>query len=70
MIWCKPSEDVCKPAGEWNHVLLTVNHETNEGRVVLNGVEIVNFPLHGDTWDAMVAKSKFADAYFKRFWYV
>ena len=63
----QPSEDVCKPAGEWNHVLLTVNHETNEGRVVLNGVEIVNFPLHGDTWDAMVAKSKFADAYFKDF---
>ncbi len=56
-----PSKDVVKPVGEWNSCEITVNHKTNTGKVVLNGEEIVNFPTHGDEWDAMVAKSKFAD---------
>ncbi|MCG2459150.1 DUF1080 domain-containing protein [Flavobacteriaceae bacterium F89] len=56
-----PSKDVTKPVGEWNTCVITVNHKTNEGRVVLNGVDIVNFPVEGEQWDAMVAKSKFAD---------
>ena len=57
----QPTADVCKPAGEWNHVLLSVNHNTNEGSVQLNGTEIVTFPLSGEGWDALVNNSKFKD---------
>lgn len=49
------------PAEEWNHYLIHINHKTNEGFVVLNGVEITRFPVHGPQWDAMKAKSKFAN---------
>ncbi len=55
-----PSKDVTKPIGEWNTCVITVNHKTNVGKVVLNGEEIVNFSVNGAAWDAMVAKSKFA----------
>jgi hypothetical protein len=27
----------------------------------MNGRELFTFPVHGDDWDAMVAKSKFKD---------
>ena len=57
----QPTADVCRPAGEWNHVLLTVDHTANKGSVVLNGTEIVTFPLHGEAWDKLVANSKFKD---------
>ena len=56
-----PSKKAVKPAGEWNQVELTVNHQTNSGHVLLNGIKIVEFPVHGEDWEAMVAKSKFAD---------
>jgi hypothetical protein len=56
-----PSEDMTNPAGEWNLCVIEVNHTTNSGKVTLNGTEIVNFPVHGDKWDAMVANSKFKD---------
>ncbi|MGB1448927.1 MAG: 3-keto-disaccharide hydrolase [Flavobacteriaceae bacterium] len=55
----QPKADVCNPAGEWNHVLLTVDHNINEGNVVFNGTEIVRFPLSGDAWDELVNNSKF-----------
>ncbi len=55
----QPMHDVCKPAGEWNLCNIKVNHITNEGSVTLNGTEIVTFPVHGDSWDAMIEKSKF-----------
>ncbi|WP_190810599.1 DUF1080 domain-containing protein [Flagellimonas sp. S3867] len=55
-----PSEKVVKPADEWNTVELTINHETNQGQVLLNGTKIVEFPVHGPEWDDMVSKSKFA----------
>ncbi|AKA35173.1 3-keto-disaccharide hydrolase [Flagellimonas lutaonensis] len=56
-----PSKKVVKPAGEWNEVILTINHEANQGSVVMNGEKIVEFPVHGEEWDKMVANSKFAD---------
>lgn len=56
-----PTEKAVKPAGEWNTVELTVNHETNHGQVILNGKKVVEFPVHGPEWDDMVSKSKFAD---------
>lgn len=55
-----PAEDVTKPIGEWNTMVITVNHKDNIGRVVLNDTEMVTFPVQGEEWDAMVADSKFA----------
>ncbi|GAB1307846.1 DUF1080 domain-containing protein [Urechidicola sp. KH5] len=57
----QPEHDVCNPAGEWNKVVLTVDHTNNKGSVVLNDTEIVKFPVHGEGWDALVANSKFKD---------
>jgi len=56
-----PSEDVTKPIGEWNLCEITINHKTNMGIVVLNDVEVVNFPVNNPEWGEMVSKSKFAD---------
>ena len=55
-----PAEDATKPIGEWNTMLITVDHKENRGNVVLNGIEMVTFPVQGEEWDAMVADSKFA----------
>ena len=49
------------PAGAWNHFLIHINHQNNEGFVLLNGVEVSRFPVHGEAWDAMKAQSKFKD---------
>lgn len=57
----QPTYDVCNPAGEWNHVLLTIDHNANKGSVELNGTEIVTFPVNGPEWEALVAKSKFGN---------
>ena len=57
----QPMQDVCKPAGEWNHFLISIDYKSNKGNVALNGVEIVNFPLSGEKWDSLVANSKFSD---------
>ncbi|NNC51354.1 MAG: DUF1080 domain-containing protein [Flaviramulus sp.] len=57
----QPEHDVCKPAGEWNLCEISINHNTNEGSVTLNGTKIVKFPLHGEAWDALVENSKFKD---------
>ena len=64
----QPTQDVCKVAGEWNHVVLMINHKTNQGSVTQNGVEIVTFPVSGEGWDSLVANSKFSDwEYFAKF---
>lgn len=55
-----PAKDVTKPIGEWNTMVLTVNHKENMGSVTLNGTKMVSFPIANDEWDAMVSKSKFA----------
>ena len=57
----QPMHDVCKPAGEWNESILKIDHVKNEGSVTLNGTVIVEFPVHGEAWDALVANSKFKD---------
>jgi len=59
MIAC-PDEHV-KPAGEWNLCVLEINHETNLGKVSMNGTEVITFPVHGEAWDKMVENSKFKD---------
>ncbi len=57
----QPAHDVCKPAGEWNLCVIKIDHNSNTGSASLNGKVIVEFPVHGDEWDKMVAKSKFKD---------
>ena len=54
-----PSKWVTNPAGEWNTYDITIDHNSNKGVVVHNGEEIVNFPLSGKVWDAMVEPTKF-----------
>ncbi|MEE9364004.1 MAG: DUF1080 domain-containing protein [Cellulophaga sp.] len=56
-----PSKDATKPVGEWNVYVITVNHKTNKGQVLLNGEEVVSFSVNNPDWSAMVSKSKFAD---------
>jgi len=56
-----PPKDVTNPIGEWNHCIIEINHDTNLGKATMNGIELFTFPVHGDDWDAMVAKSKFKD---------
>lgn len=56
-----PSEVAVKPAGQWNAVELMIDHNANQGHVKLNGVKIVEFPVHGPAWEELVSKSKFAD---------
>ena len=48
-----------KPAGEWNEARLVVT----DGKVEhwLNGVKMVEYANSGDSWKAMIAKSKFKD---------
>ena len=55
-----PSEDVCKPVGEWNTMVITVDLGKKRGSVELNGSKIVDFPVADELWDTMVSKSKFA----------
>lgn len=57
----EPSEDVAKPAGEWNKEVIHINYDENKGWVKLNGTKIVEFPLHGEEWEKMVENSKFSD---------
>lgn len=54
-----PSKDVTNPVGEWNNFIISVDHKTNQGSVVLNGEKVAEFPVNGDTWEAMVEGSKF-----------
>lgn len=55
-----PSAQVCKPAGEWNAMEITIDYANQKGSVALNGTQIVTFPLGNQAWDEMVAASKFA----------
>jgi cytochrome c len=57
MIECK--YPTVRPAGEWNEARI----KSNKGEVEfwLNGINVVNFTMHDDTWRKMVAKSKFKD---------
>ena len=56
-----PSEDMTKPAGEWNKEVIHIDHEENIGWVKLNGTKVVEFPVHGEKWKEMVSNSKFKD---------
>jgi cytochrome c len=51
--------EVVKPSGEWNEARI----KSYKGKVEfwLNGIMVVNFTMHDDHWDKMVAGSKFKD---------
>ncbi|WP_299798388.1 DUF1080 domain-containing protein [uncultured Maribacter sp.] len=55
-----PATDVTNPVGEWNTMVITVDHNAHIGSVTLNGTVMVTFPVANEEWEAMVAKSKFA----------
>lgn len=55
-----PSRIVSKPSGEWNSYLLHIDHNANLGFLVFNDVKVVEFPVHGDAWDNLIAQSSFA----------
>lgn len=57
----KPADGMIHPAGEWNRVKLMVNHDTNVGKLSLNGKLAYTFPVNGEKWNAMVENTKFAD---------
>lgn len=57
----EPSRDVTKPAGEWNTLILRIDHVENRGSVTLNGTMTTEFSLHGTEWDNLVKNSKFSD---------
>ena len=64
----EPTKDVCNPAGQWNHFLLTIDHNKNKVSVKLNGTKILEFPLSGEKWESLIANSKFSDeCEYKRF---
>ncbi|MGK0252239.1 MAG: hypothetical protein ACI81G_001679 [Gammaproteobacteria bacterium] len=56
-----PKDGVVKPAGEWNEIILEINHNDNLGILTMNGTELFKFPTSGDKWKGMIAKSKFKD---------
>jgi len=47
------------PHGEWNHLLLKIDHVNNLGTVKFNGELAFTYPLSGPEWDKLVSKSKF-----------
>lgn len=54
-----PSQDVTRPIGEFNQVLIRVqgNHVEHH----LNGHKLLEYELGGEAWEALVAASKFKD---------
>jgi len=56
-----PGVDVANNYNEWNQFIIRIDHEENLGNVILNGTKIIEFPVNGEEWDAMVANSKFKD---------
>ncbi len=56
-----PSKNAVKEVGEWNNCVIEINHKTNSGKVWLNDIHIISFPVNGPKWDEMVSKSKFKD---------
>ena len=50
-----------KPLGEWNTMILKIDHSNNMGEVMLNGNLLYQFPVNGEAWENLVAQSKFKD---------
>ena len=48
-----------KTHGNWNHVLIKIDHSNNLGSVIMNGELAYSYPLSGNEWDKLVSQSKF-----------
>ena len=48
-----------KTHGNWNHVLIKIDHSNNVGSVTMNGELAYSYPLSGNVWDKLVSQSKF-----------
>ena len=48
-----------KTHGNWNHVLIKIDHSNNLGSVIMNGELVYSYPLSGNEWDKLVSQSKF-----------
>ena len=48
-----------KTHGNWNHVLIKIDHSNNVGSVIMNGELAYSYPLSGNEWDELVSQSKF-----------
>ena len=48
-----------KTHGNWNHVLIKIDHSNNVGSVIMNGELAYSYPLSGDEWDKLISQSKF-----------
>ena len=53
-----PTEDVLKPAGEWNRSRIVV--QGNHVQHFLNGTKVVDVEIGSDDWNKQLAASKFA----------
>ena len=56
-----PAVDLSNKENEWNHFIIRIDQKNNLGSVIFNGTKIIEFPVHGEEWDSMVADSKFKD---------
>lgn len=56
-----PSKVVSKPAGQWNHYVLHIDHLSNQGWLDFNGERVLDFPVRGAAWQALIAGSGFKD---------
>ncbi len=56
-----PSKVVSKHAGEWNSYVLHINHKKNQGWLNFNGERVLEFPVHGEEWEELIANSGFKD---------
>ena len=52
-----PSQDVAKPAGEWNKVKL--RKQNGHLTFSLNGTQVIDVQMGSPEWDALLANSKF-----------
>ena len=48
-----------KTHGNWNHVLIKIDHSNNVGSVTMNGELAYSYPLSCNEWDKLVSQSKF-----------
>ena len=55
-----PDKIVSNPANTWNHYLIHIDHQNNQGFVEFNEERVLEFPVNGPEWDKLVAASGFA----------
>lgn len=56
-----PGQDLTKPAGQWNEMVIRIDQKANSGTVTMNGTTTTEFPLYGEEWETLVGDSKFSD---------